>query len=84
MATVALNRRNRIAEILEDRSWSIYRLAQKMNEIKPADFREIQYRTVWNIVNSDTIPPRTNYVNVLLIADALGVSVDTLEQREAA
>lgn len=80
MALMALDRRNRIKDILEDRQMSIYSLAKRVNEIKPEDMTDITYNTIWRITSSKSIPPRTDYINVLLIANALGVTVNALEE----
>jgi hypothetical protein len=65
-----LERRNRIPEILEQKGVTAYRLASMVDMTEKA---------IYSLVNSKQIPPGTAYITLRKIADALGVSLDTLD-----
>jgi lambda repressor-like predicted transcriptional regulator len=61
---------NNIPKLLEKKGWSIYRLNKKAG---------LSYNTTHNIATSEKIPPHTAYDTLRRIADALGVTIDDLE-----
>ena len=82
MIAVKLDKKNRIADILEAKGVSKYRLHINMNLLRPANAKPISYKTVLSIVNSDTVSFATHYGNMYLIAKVLNVSMDELQARE--
>lgn len=70
---IAMARRNLLPQILEERSMTIYRLAQEIR---------MPHHNVSHIVTSPTIPDGTNYKTLRKIANALGLGIDDLEIEE--
>jgi len=67
---LAMAERNKLKEILESRGISLYQAAKDTG---------VSYPTIFNLANSDHIPPKTWYGTLKTIADYLGVSIDDLE-----
>ena len=84
MALVALGRKNNIENLLKAKEISIYKLAQLMNDRRPEGQKEIHYKSVYNLVKRDTIPYRTYYGTLALLAEVLSVDIDDLETKKAA
>lgn len=72
-------RANNLLPIMRSQRMSVYRLHKEINWIRPEGRREISYKTVLTVVNSETIPPATHYGNVLLIARVLGVRLNDID-----
>ena len=70
---VVMARRNFLPDLLEERSMSIYRLAQETR---------MPHHNVSRIVTSPTIPDGVNYKTLRKIAAALGVKIDDMEVEE--
>jgi transcriptional regulator with XRE-family HTH domain len=64
-------RENQIPRLLQERGWTIYRLAQEMR---------VQHNQIAPIVRSLSIPDRVTYKSLRAFAEAFGVTVDDLEK----
>jgi len=72
-ATMIMPRKNNLKNMLDSRKWTIYRLAKLTG---------IPHHNVSKIVKADQIPERTEYKTLLALSEALGVSIDDLEDKE--
>jgi DNA-binding Xre family transcriptional regulator len=71
MLVAMLTRRNKIMDLLRQRDWSIYRLAQEV---------DMTYQAIHKLATADEIPLGTSHGTLLKIARVLDVSVDDLEE----
>jgi DNA-binding Xre family transcriptional regulator len=67
---LTMTKTNRIAEILEQKDMSIYRLAKDTG---------LSYQAVHALVNADEIPDGTSYGTLRKISEVLGVQISDLE-----
>lgn len=70
MITVASVRKNNILNLLDQRDMSIYRLAKEV---------DMEYKSIFKLAKSETIPDGTYYSTIRSIAKVLDVSMDDLE-----
>jgi len=64
--------RSRLMALLNERGWSIYRLAQEI---------EMSYQAVYTLVTSPNIPEGTNWGTLTKVSSVLGVSIGDLDNR---
>jgi len=62
---------NLLPTIMEQRGFNIYRLAKATH---------LPFHNVQRIVESPSIPPRTEYKTLKTLSGALGVKIDDLEK----
>lgn len=66
-------RKNVIKDLMKSQGRTIYALAKAT---------QMPWHNVKKIVNAPSIPDKTEYRTLLLLADALGVGIDDLEVKE--
>lgn len=71
MLVATLERRNRIADLLEEKGITPYRLADLVGMSRTA---------IYGLVNAEQIPDGTSYVTLRRVSRALGVGIDDLEE----
>jgi transcriptional regulator with XRE-family HTH domain len=62
---------NQIPLLLQERGWTIYRLAQEMR---------VQHNQIAPIVRALSIPDKVTYKSLRAFAEALGVTINDLEK----
>lgn len=79
VAIMMEQKKNRIKELIDERGWTIWKLKNAVRDVLP-EGQEIPYATIYKLTKAEHIPARTYHSTLVVIARALGVTIDDLEK----